>query len=76
MFTCALGVRASRVELAYLAKAVYARPGCAGVSPRPWGLTVSASCTPRVRGRLARSRPEIAGIASVAYLLYGEGQHY
>jgi len=29
-----------------------------------------------VRGRLARSRPEIAGIAAVAYLLYGEGQHY
>jgi len=66
------------------------RSGCAGVAPAPdrrlpelppllacsGGGTVSASCTPRVRGRLARSRPEIAGIAAVAYLLYGEGQHY
>ncbi|WP_448545737.1 hypothetical protein [Roseiflexus sp.] len=61
---CALGARASRIELAYLATAVHVCPECAGVSPRPWWLTVSASCTPWVRGRLARSRPEIAGIAA------------
>jgi hypothetical protein len=49
-----------------------------GVLSTPWGLTVSASCTPWVRGRLARSRPEIAGIAAVAYLLPdgAQAQHF
>jgi hypothetical protein len=32
---CALGARASHIELAYLATAVHVRPGCAGVSPAP-----------------------------------------